>query len=91
MPDKLPQGLRVLTGCQARAARSVLCLTVRKLAEKSDISESSIRRIEQGGRREVTTDLLIRLQTWFESQGFVFLWNGRPGLTWPVNRYSRSR
>lgn len=68
--------IRALTACQARAARAMLTWSVRQLASKSKISDSSIRRIETGfGVPEnVTLDLRARLQSYFESRGFVFIY-----------------
>lgn len=53
----------------------MLAWSVRQLASKSKVSDSSIRRIGIGfGVPEnVTLDLRARLQTYFESRGFVFM------------------
>lgn len=74
--------IETLTACQARAARAMLTWSVRQLASKSKISDSSIRRIEIGfGIPEnVTLDLRVRLQSYFESRGFVFVWSDTLGV-----------
>lgn len=72
-----PDMIRALTACQARAARAMLSWSVRQLAAKAKISDSSIRRIEVGfGVPEnVTLDLRMKLQEYFVSRGFVFEWD----------------
>lgn len=75
-----------LTSCQARAARAMLAWSINRLARSSEISESTIRRIEAGyGVPEgVTLDMLEKLKLYFEGRGFVFTWNDHsgPGLQW---------
>jgi transcriptional regulator with XRE-family HTH domain len=75
-----------LTGTQARAARAMLTWSVRQLAQHSGISDSSIRRIESmfGVPDNVTLDLLEKLQAYFESRGFKFVWDETdgPGVYW---------
>lgn len=73
-----------LTSCQVRAARAMLGYTIARLAKESGVSESSIRRAEQGfGLPAVTLDLLNRLHRFFESEGFAFTWDEEvPGLRW---------
>lgn len=60
--------------------------SVRHLAKKSRISESSIRRIEVGfGVPEnVSLDLRVRLQEYFEGRGFHFTWSDAigPGVSY---------
>lgn len=65
-----------LSAYQARAARAMLDLTRRQLAAKSKISESSIRRIENGfeAREHVTVDLCVKLREYFVERGFTFSW-----------------
>lgn len=78
--------IKALTACQARGARGMLDWSVRELAKRSKVSDSSIRRIEVGfGVPEsVTLDLRVRLQEYFESRGFVFKWSEElgPGVFW---------
>lgn len=85
--------IEALTACQARGARAMLSWSVRQLAAKSKISDSSIRRIEIGfGIPEnVTLDLRVKLQSYFESRGFKFTWSDDvgPGVSW--NRYPGKR
>jgi hypothetical protein len=83
--------IEALTACQARGARAMLDWSVRQLAAKARISDSSIRRIEVGfGVPEnVSLDLRVRLQEYFESRGFTFTWSEHagPGVSW--NRTGR--
>jgi hypothetical protein len=69
----------------------MLTWSVRQLATKCKISDSSIRRIEVGfGVPEnVSLDLRARLQSYFESRGFTFTWSDQdgPGVSW--NRSGR--
>jgi transcriptional regulator with XRE-family HTH domain len=85
--------IQALTACQARAARAMLTWSVRQLASKAKISDSSIRRIEIGfGVPEnVSLDLRVRLQEYFEGRGFHFTWSDHvgPGVSW--NRYPGRR
>lgn len=59
----------------------MLTWSVRQLAKRSRISESSIRRVEVGfGVPEnVSLDLRVKLQTYFESRGFTFKWSEELG------------
>lgn len=55
------------------------------MAEESGISDSSIRRLEQGfgPPNQVTLDLRARMHAYLESQGFHFVWNeNAPGICW---------
>lgn len=80
----LPKGVRIISGRQARAARAVLGLSVGKLAGSSGVSETSIRRIESGQDAALKVDLIYRLQSHLETQGFTFLWEGEEvGVKWP--------
>jgi len=76
----------VLTACQARAARAMLNWSVRKLAIRSKISDSSVRRIEVGfgAPENVTIDLCVKLRAYFESRGFHFTFDDTigPGVSW---------
>jgi transcriptional regulator with XRE-family HTH domain len=73
-----------LTASQARAARAMLGWSVRELASRCKISESSIRRIEVGfdAPENVTLDMLERLKEFFESRGikFTFVPENGPGV-----------
>ena len=82
--------IEVLTGCQARAARAMLTWSVRQLAAKAKISESSIRRIELGSGvpEHVSLDVRVRLQEYFESKGFAFQ-DDPPGVSWNRNKRER--
>ena len=70
-----------LQGHQVRAARAILDWSVRQLAQISEVSESSIRRIESsfGVPENVSLDLLMRLREFFEARGFTFLFDGDEG------------
>lgn len=78
--------IEALTACQARGARAMLNWSVRQLAARARISDSSIRRIEIGfGVPEnVTLDLRVKLQEYFEGKGFKFKWDPDlgPGVFW---------
>lgn len=63
----------------------MLMWSVRETARRSGVSESSIRRIESdfGVPENVTLDLLVRLREFYESKGFVFIWDDdAPGVQW---------
>jgi transcriptional regulator with XRE-family HTH domain len=78
------RSLRILTAHQARAARAVLGLSVERLAKISDVSASSIRRIErvQNGTT-ITLDLAVKLQRFFEQEGMRFYYGtDDSGVTW---------
>lgn len=71
-----------MTPKQARAARAVLDWSVRRLAQESGVSESSIRRIEA---EPVTLDIRARLQKFYEGLGFGFWFaDGAQGVGWQV-------
>ena len=79
----LPKGVRVISGRQAKAARSVMGMSVALLAGRAGISESSIRRIEGDQGAMLKVDLPLRLQAFLETQGFTFRWNGgAEGVDW---------
>jgi hypothetical protein len=67
----------------------MLSWSVRQLAEVSGISESSIRRVEAafGIPDNVTLDLLVKMQEFFEGRGFTFEWRDQngPGVFWQRN------
>lgn len=70
----------------------MLMWSVRELAERSGVSDSSIRRIEAGfGVPEnVTLDMLVRLRDFFESRGFRFTFHdGCPGVEWRRDKQHR--
>lgn len=74
-----------LTGSQARAARAMLAWSVRRLAQQSEISDSSIRRIEASFDvpEKVSLDTLTRLKEFYESRGFRFFRDeSGPGVQW---------
>jgi DNA-binding XRE family transcriptional regulator len=73
--------IEALTACQARGARAMLDWSARELAKRSKVSESSIRRIEEGfGVPEnVSLDLRVKLQEYFEGRGFTFRWDEHLG------------
>lgn len=68
----LPKNTKVMSARQSKACRAVLGMSVAALAKASGVSESSIRRIEEG--RPIKVDLVFRLQFYFEGRGFTFLW-----------------
>lgn len=81
--------INALTACQARAARAMLMWSVRQLAAKSKISDSSIRRIEVSDN--VSLDLRVKLQTYFEARGFMFVWDEHhgAGVFWQRGKVER--
>lgn len=87
--------IEALTACQARGARAMLNWSVRQLALRSKVSDSSIRRIEVGfGVPEnVSLDLRVRLQEYFEGRGFKFTWRPEegPGVSWRRGRENKRR
>lgn len=82
---------RGLTACQARGARKMLNWSVRELAKRSNVSDSSIRRMEEGfGVPEnVSLDLRTKMQEYFEGRGFVFKWDEHLGIGIFWNRTGR--
>lgn len=85
-----------LTGSQARAARAMLAWSVRQLAQKCDISDSSIRRIEASFDvpEKVSLETLLRLKEFYEGRGFRFFRDDAgPGVQWrrKERRTSRDR
>ena len=64
----------------------MLMWSVRQLAAKSEISDSSIRRIEAayGVPENVSYDLLVKLREFFEARGFHFIFDDPfgPGVQW---------
>ena len=63
--------IRIVTPRQARASRAILGYSVREVAKRSGVSESSIRRIEAG---PAGLDIRARLQHYYEAQGLRFSW-----------------
>lgn len=77
--------IHVITARQARAARAVMGLSVRELAERVAISESSIRRIECEQDQTPTLDIRAKVQEFFEREGFKFLFEEtQRGVCWPL-------
>lgn len=74
------QTIRAMSPRQARAARAVLSLSVRRLADRSGVSDSSIRRVEEG---QASLDLRARLQGYYEREGVRFTFSGNSrGIIW---------
>ncbi len=67
--------------------------SVRALAEKSHISDSSIRRIESafGVPENISLDLLVKLQLFFEGRGFSFVFDDPRGAGVYWKRKERRR
>lgn len=66
-------------------ARAALAWSVRQLAQKCSISESSIRRIEAefGVPEKVSLETLLSLKEFYEGRGFRFFRDdGGPGVQW---------
>lgn len=82
-----------LNGSQARAARAMLDWSVRELAQRSGVSESSIRRVEStlDAPENVSLDILVKLQEFYESRGFLFVWDDHSGtgVFWKRNERRR--
>lgn len=80
-PRKAASGM--LTSAQIRAARGILNWSVRDLAEKSDVSASTIRRLEESdGPAAPGEDAITPIRATLEKAGVEFLFppSGRPGL-----------
>jgi DNA-binding XRE family transcriptional regulator len=72
-----------LTGAQIRAARGMLTLSVRDLAQTAGVSPTTIRRYEEAdGPIAVTEDALVAIEKSFVEAGVEFLFPdlGKPGL-----------
>lgn len=82
-----------LNGSQARGARAMLDWSVRELAERSGVSESSIRRIEStvDAPENVSLDILVKLQEFYEGRGFLFVWDDHNGTGVFWKRKTRRR
>lgn len=69
---------------QARAARAVLKMGVREIAELAGVTPNTISRIENGGDAKVST--MKALREVYETMGIVFVDAGReipgPGVAW---------
>jgi len=77
------RGVNVISARQVKAARAALDLSAKRLAKKSGVSESSIRRAERESDATVTLDLLVRLQTYFQDEGISFFWSDtEAGVKW---------
>jgi len=73
----------ILTGAQIRAARGILNWSVRDLAERSEVSGSTIRRLEESdGPAAPGEEAISPLRTALEKAGIEFLFppSGKPGL-----------
>jgi PAS domain S-box-containing protein len=76
-------GPSIITGAQIRAARGILNWSIRDLAEASEISPSSIRRLEESdGPSDGSNDILLPLKAALETAGveFLFPFAGKPGV-----------
>lgn len=73
-------GAEMITPAQIRAARSLIGWTQAQLAERSGVSEVSIKNIERGAT-DPRAATLAKMQTAFKEAGVVFLDDGdmRPG------------
>jgi hypothetical protein len=73
-----------ITGVQLRAARGILRLSVRDIAETASISAATIRRLEEtdGATEELDDDAVLRLKGFFENAGieFLFPFAGKPSV-----------
>lgn len=55
-------------------ARAALKISVEELGRRSGVSERTIRRIEsEWGAPNVTSDILLKLQSYFEGEGMTFI------------------
>jgi transcriptional regulator with XRE-family HTH domain len=85
----------MLLALQIRMARAAMRLSVQELARASGVSDRTISRIEQanGVPPKVTAEILLKLQLYFESEGFTFIpetGDARgPGVCW--GRYPSRR
>jgi hypothetical protein len=80
-PRNLSSGM--LTGAQIRAARGILNWSVRDLSERSEISGSTIRRLEETDGPAAPDEVAISpLRGALEKAGIEFLFppSGKPGL-----------
>lgn len=68
----------MISPAQLRMARAALGLSVRELAERSKVAESTIHRFE-AGRGGMQTGTLLRLQSALEEAGVIFLGAGVDG------------
>ncbi|TXN07942.1 helix-turn-helix domain-containing protein [Methylobacterium sp. WL103] len=63
-----------LQGCQIRAARAILRLSLKELAKVSGVSDKTLRRCESvDGVPPVHRNTLHRIQQAFENQGVAFI------------------
>ena len=71
----------MIVAVQIRMARAALGISVRELAEKSGVADSTILRFETG-RGGVLAATLQRLQTTLETEGVIFIEanGGGPGV-----------
>lgn len=64
---------------QARAARAILKIGVRDVAEATGVTPNTVSRIESppvDGKRGPQASTIMALATWYQSQGIVFLDEG---------------
>ena len=65
-----------MTPEQARAARAILRVGVRDVAEATGVSPNTVSRIEapiETGKRGPQSTTVSVIKAWFESQGIVFI------------------
>jgi transcriptional regulator with XRE-family HTH domain len=80
--------MTLLTSCQYRAARAILQWTLEELSERSEVSVSTLRRIEaHPGVPSLSTDVFQKVVGTFERARIRFLPddgspNGGPGVLW---------
>lgn len=75
--------MRSVSPRQAKAARAVLDMSVSDVAQRSGMSGSSIRRVEDPAIGPVTLDLKVRLQEFYETAGVEFIADGlKRGVLW---------
>lgn len=63
----------MITGAQVRAARGLLGLSQEELAERSAISQSTIKRFESGRSDQMRDGSIQRIQRTLETAGIDFL------------------
>lgn len=74
MAERVATGRILPTAFQLRMARSALKISVEELGRRAGVSERTIRRIEsEWAAPNVTSDILLRLQSYFESEGMTFI------------------
>ncbi len=71
----------MITGKHIKAARAVLGLGVRELADMADVSFNTVSRFERGAA-DTTVSTATRMQRALEAEGIEFLNTGSPGIRW---------